>query len=322
MTPDVRGVQSPANQLSTVKTSGMTQLLQTLGKLGASSPSTAIKAEVRQVQPEGNGFRVTLTLNGQSMTVPSPSRPGNPLNLYVMNGAVHVAALPNRRTNTAPPAPTPHLATLLQGLGSPQPATAALLQTALSDPAMAGWASVLAQLTNPEFTKRWVGDRDKFEAMMMKLAESMIERGTKQLAEPYIQQQEQRAVAGQEDSRQGLPTWRFDVPIQLGNRWVDGQATLQRKGAQGDVWDCLLPFELPKSGRVDARVRLAPQAIETTFRAERPAVLRRLGELTEPMAARLRQMGLPMQPIALAPWVKPAPPPAPEGKGGGLDIRV
>lgn len=320
MTADVRGVAAaqPAAQRPATGNAGMATLVRTLGQLGAHSPATAVSAQVTHVRPQAQGgFQVTLSLNGQTLTVPAPSPPGNPIQLYTLNGAVQVATLGGQRSNIQPPPAQPHLATLLSALGSPPPATAALLQVTLADPAMAGWAALLAQLTSPNFAKRWIGDSRQFEAMLSKLADAIPERG-----EHYLHQQEQRAIAGQEDLRQGLPTWRFDIPIQLGNRWIDGQATLQRRGPQGDVWEFQLEFELPKSGRVDVRVCLAPHAIDTRFRAERPGVLRRLGELTDPMAARLRQMGLPMQPITLAPWVRASAVKPADDPGSTLDIRV
>lgn len=282
--PDIR----PSGGLLSNATGNNSQaLLALLGQLKATSPSRPQPAQVIASQPgtEG-GWRVTVELQGQRFTLNAPAPPmGNPLQLYRQNGQIRVA--PNTQGQSMAGNPIRSLSGLLAAMPqSPSPA-ANVIQQALTSGGFSAWAAVFAQFTQPENIKRWVQANQE-----VRLLQQMAEQLPDEIKERLHQTQEHRQLQSIEDNRQNLHSLRFDVPLPLGERWVNGEACLKRASKERDHWSFELIFDLPTAGRLVVNADIRPAGVGLSLTAYNADTRERIQRWIPPMEQRLREAGL------------------------------
>lgn len=284
-----------------------------LGQLKAQSPARAVPAQVISSTPTANGqFQVTLELQGQRFTLSAALPPvASPISIYRQSGVLRVASAAGGLSRAATPINSAQqwLSALPQ---IPSPA-ASIAQSASALPSFAAWAGVFAQITQPEALKRWVEANQRGE-----LLQSMASQLPESLRDRFVQANEQRQVQAAEDQRQGQLSFRFDVPLPLGERWVNGEATLKRSAAQRDQWSFELIFDLPTAGRLVARAKLTAQHTHLELQASQKTTQQRLVQWAPNVELRLRAAGLQIDGIQVTPWQAPAR----SQPHGRLDIRV
>lgn len=306
--PDIR----PSGGLLSSAASGNTQaLLSLLGQLKATSSQQAQPATVVNAQPLSDGnWRVTVELQGLRFTLTAPLPPAtSPLQIYRQNGQLRVAADARGHSNTSAPIRT--LSELLSAMPQTPSPAASILQQAISGGGFAAWASVFAQFSQPENIKRWV-EANQNGQLLKQMAEHLPDT----IKDRMQQVQEHRQLQGAEDQRQQLQAMRFDVPLPLGERWVNGEACLKRASKARDHWHFELIFDLPTAGRIIATADIRPAALTLSLSALQTDTRLRLGALTPLVEQRLRQAGLNIGPIQI---MQPQAQPLSEAR---LDIHV
>ena len=285
-------------------------LLAVLGQLKASSPNTAVRAQVVQAQPNARGqFNVTLEVQGQRFTLTAPAPPTvSPLAIYRAGGQIRVGLEQGR--SAAGQIKTPgELHSALPQL----PSNAAnVVQAALQQPQFQGWAAVFAQMTQPETLKRWI-QSGSHQTALLTMAESLEEP----IKERFLQVNDQRALANHEEQRQGLHSLRFDVPLPIGERWINGEATLKRDAKERDCWSFELLFDLPTAGRLLVHADIRPNRVALSIKADKPRTQTQLVQWMPGLEQRLRQAGLTIGGIEVKPWTQPVDRPS-----GRLDLHV
>ena len=308
--PEIRGT-TPTQITS--KPASAEALLVMLGQLKANSPSSAITAKVVQSRPSAEGqHHVTLEIQGQRFTLTASNPPtSSPLQLYRQAGMVRVAAGSGGQSRAGAPISThQQLLSALPQLPSP---AARIIQSAMTLPGFSAWAGVFAQITQPDALKRWVqanSQDDLLKSMAQDLPDALKER--------FAQVNDQRTVQSAEDQRQGIQSFQFDVPLPIGERWVNGEATLKRHAKQRDQWSFELVFDLPSAGRLIARADIAPARVMMELLASRAEVHQKLVALAPNLEMRLRAAGVALEGIRVTP-MKTHHESAPTGR---LDVRV
>lgn len=177
-------------------------------------------------------------------------------------------------------------------IGAPtQGQTTPMLKAAVHDPSFAPWTRVLSQLQQAPELKKWVEASLGKDHPLLKLAKLFEAAGTQRLSEPFVAQQEARAVQTIETQARGIPTWTFDIPLRIAERWTDGQAELAYHPKE-DSWRFDLVFILPKSGRVKAQVTYARKHIDIDILADDAKTATRMAPLLDTMRGNLEAAGL------------------------------
>ena len=328
----------------------MAQTAAMLARLNATSPQSAVLAQVLNVRAlKEGGFDVEVRVGEQKIRIQASQRPQDAsLPIYTSHNQLKVAPqMPGQTQASAPAAAAAAAASLnaasdikgvqLNGLAKmPDPSTlrtlagligaptsghtVPLLKAAVHDPSFAPWTRVLSQIEQAPQLKKWVESSLGKDHPLLKLAKQFEAAGNRNLSEPFVAQQESRAIQNVDTQARGLPTWTFDIPLRVAGQWSEGQAELGYHPRE-DSWRFELVFILPKSGRVKAQVTYSKKQIDIDVLADETGTVARMTPLVETLRTNLEAAGLTIGQCFCRPVTK-AEQEELNVPNGRLDIRI